>query len=447
MRAPVKQRGLRLLLLPVFLLVFVIAIVGLDYHATTVIESPGFQDLLNRETSKGLKLTAQYPPLHRMGQFGIQTDSFSGADGKKTIVSLQAQQITGSFNPLGVIFKRWEIDSIHVQSGTVMLQKTEPTPGAPKGTPFPPWWGLFWPYRVYLADVKVDDAKILWKLQDKESGIYDTQLEVTPNGRDFEYDAHGGLFETPMTPPLQVTHVHLLVRKPRLYCSEFLLGDDPAHPDHFFRVEGEAGLQDDRSMRVKADLASLNVAPWLPENIRAHVEGQMNGHFDYTSTGSGLETGNGAGTISIINGVLRNLPQVHQFVTITGSPDPGDLPLKVCRTDISWKAGAITAENIEAESDGVFRVTGTVTIAADKTLSGQVELGLTDPYLKWLPTARTAIFTRDEGPYHFTTIHFSGTAQKPVQDLSPRIATEIGKSPLLALKLFFNQAGEWFDFN
>jgi len=42
---------------------------------------------------------------------------------------------------------------------------------------------------------------------------------------------------------------------------------------------------------------------------------------------------------------------------------------------------------------------------------------------------------------------FSGTAQKPEQDLSPRVAHEVGKSPLLALKLFFNQGGEWFDFN
>ena len=86
-----------------------------------------------------------------------------------------------------------------------------------------------------------------------------------------------------------------------------------------------------------------------------------------------------------------------------------------------------------------------MTIAADKTLTGQVELGLTDAYLKWLPTARSSIFTRTDGPYHFTTIHFSGTSAKPVQDLTPRIASEISKSPLVALKLFFNSAGAWLD--
>ena len=144
---------------------------------------------------------------------------------------------------------------------------------------------------------------------------------------------------------------------------------------------------------------------------------------------------------------LSGLAPVHQYVVMTGSPDPGNMSLKVCQADVRWDAGAISIENIEAECDGVFRLTGTITIAADKALGGQVEFGLTDPYLHWLPTARTSIFTRDEGPYHFTTIHFSGTTQKPQQDLSARVEHEVGKSPLLALKLFFNQAGDWFDFN
>ena len=86
-----------------------------------------------------------------------------------------------------------------------------------------------------------------------------------------------------------------------------------------------------------------------------------------------------------------------------------------------------------------------MSIAKDQTLSGNLELGLTDTYLHWLPTAHQ-VFTRDEGPYHFGIIHLSGTAQKPEQDLSQRLAKEVEKSPLLTLKLFFNQAGEWFDF-
>jgi hypothetical protein len=144
---------------------------------------------------------------------------------------------------------------------------------------------------------------------------------------------------------------------------------------------------------------------------------------------------------------LRELAPVHQYVVVTGSPDPGDLALKICEAEISFQEGAISAENIHVESEGVFRLEGSLSIAKDQSLSGTLEFGLTDPYLHWLPTAKETIFTRTERDYHFATIHFSGTARKPQQDLSPRIAKEIDKSPMLTLKLFFNQAGSWFDFN
>ncbi len=252
---------------------------------------------------------------------------------------------------------------------------------------------------------------------------------------------------TPLTPALKVRHAHMLIRRPRLYCSEFVLGDDDSHPGETIRLNGEAGLQDDRSMKLKVDLDAINISPWFPPALRSHILGHASGHLDYESSGTGLETAQAKGSLVIADGLLHELKPVVQYIKITGSPDPGDLPLKSCRAHVRWDKGALTFEQIDVESEGVFRLTGTLTIAADKSLDGQLELGLTDPYLKWLPTAHTAIFTRDEGPYHFATVRLSGTAQKPQQDLSARVAKEVGKSPLLALKLFFNSATNWFDFD
>ena len=206
-----------------------------------------------------------------------------------------------------------------------MIQKTEPTPGAPKGTPWPPWWAIFWPYRVHLQDVKCDDADVLFMLKEKESGIYHTFLEITPNGHDFEYDARGGTFATPMTPRLNVEHIHLLIRKPRLYCPELILGDDVAHPGQQLRVTGDAGLQDDRSMHLKTEFDDLDVAPWLPEKTRPHVVGRMTGRFDYTSTGPGLETGHGAGHIDVTGAVLHQAPVRRAIRQSDGQPGSGSL--------------------------------------------------------------------------------------------------------------------------
>ena len=435
---PSPRARIALPVIAVVLVVLALALYVGNEKATSFINGDGFRQMLDKATSKGMKFDAHYAPLRRVGLFTMATDSFHGDKGTKTIVSMDAQGITGTFNFLGIGLRHWEVDHLHINSGTVWLQKTQGTPGAPKGAPPIPWTALFWPYRLEMEDVKVDDAKVLFKLQDKESGLYHIFLEITPNGRDFEYDGKGGTFKTPMTPELNLEHVHLLIRKPRLYCPVFILGDDPAHPEHQMSITGDAGLQDDKSIQVHAKIDSLAVAPWLGEKMRSHVEGRMSGHLDYHSTGTGLESASGTGNISIADAVLRDLPIVKEYVKITASPDPGPLHLRVCQSDVKWEQGAISAENLQAECPGVFELSGEVHISKDKALSGTLHLGLTDPYLKWLPTARSAIFTKTDGDYRVAIVQLSGDMKKPQQDLTPRILKELGKSPFSALKLLFN---------
>jgi hypothetical protein len=420
-----------------------VAVVGLllllpvNAWITGWLEGDSFRAMLDREISKGMKFDGHFGPLHRDGLLGLQTDSFHGENGKKTIVSIDAQGVSGWFNPLGIALRHWELHGLHMDTGTVWLQKTEATPGEPKGVPPIPWTAFFWPYRVEMEDITCADANVLFKLQDQESGIYHTFLDITPNGRDFEYDARGGVFRTPSSPELNVEHIHLLIRKPRLYCEEFNLCAAPERLQPQLVIKGDAGLQDDRSIKVTADLRSLPVAPWLPESIRASVSGAASGHLYYSSTGTGMETAQVHGSIEMADVVLRDLKLVKDYVKITASPDPGDLHLKTCRGDVRYEQGATTLENLAAECPGVFKLTGTVTIAKDGALSGRLQLGLTDPYLKWLPKATTTIFNATDGDYHVTAVNVSGTTKKPQQDLSARVMKLLAKSPGTEIKLFF----------
>jgi hypothetical protein len=412
-------------------------LIPINGRITALIEGDGFRAMLEREISKGMKFDGHFAPLHRDGLLGLQTDSFHGENGRKTIVSIEAQGISGWFNPLGIALRHWELHGLHMDTGTVWLQKTEATPGEPKGVPPIPWTAFFWPYRVEMEDITCADANVLFKLQDKESGIYHTFLEITPNGRDFEYDARGGVFRTPATPELNVEHIHLLIRKPRLYCEEFNLCAAPERLQPQLVIKGEAGLQDDRSIKVTADLRALPIAPWLPESIRASVSGAASGHLDYSSSGTGMETAQVHGSIAIADVVLRDLKMVKDYVKITASPDPGELHLTTCRGDVRDEQGAITLENLDAECPGVFKLTGSVTLAKDGTLGGKLQFGLTDAYLKWLPQAKAVIFTATDGDYHVAVVNVSGTSKKPKQDLSPRVMKLLAKSPGTEIKLFF----------
>jgi hypothetical protein len=340
---------------------------------TPIVEGAKLRAMLEKETAKGMHFeSVHYAPITRVGVFGMRADMGEGLKGFKTIESLKGEEVTGSFNPLGVFLQRWQLQFLHFDRGVIHIQKTAGNPNE-KPPPGPPWYLFFWPDRVYLNEVTCDHADVLFKLQEKESGIHDTFLEITPNGRDFEYDAKGGTFTTPDTPPLNIEHIHLLVRKPRMTCPTLILGDDPAHPEQQVRVTGFANLQQDRSIQVAADFDSLNVAPWLPEKVRSDVGGKFSGHLDYKSTGTGLETATAQGHLFVVNGVLRqSLKVLRTYIAATKSPDPGDVPLTVCQTDIKLDQGAVTIENLDVESKGIFRLLGAVRIAKDKTMSGEV---------------------------------------------------------------------------
>src|ERR1019366_8899715 len=101
---------------------------------------------------------------------------------------------------------------------------------------------------------------------------------------------------------------HVLVRKPRLYCTEFVLGDDPAHPERGLRAQGDIGLEEDRSIHLQVDLTELRLSPWLPGILQDHVSGLISGHLEDASSDTGLETATGQGHLSVANGVLSGLP-------------------------------------------------------------------------------------------------------------------------------------------
>ncbi len=429
------------------ILVAVLAAVFLGNAALTrVVEGARFRAMLEKETAKGMHFeSARYAPITRVGLFGMRADSGEGEKGFKTLESLKGDHVTGAFNPLGIFLKRWQLQFLHFDHGVVRIQKTEGTPNA-QPPPGPPWYLFFWPDHVYLKQVTCDHADVLFKLKEKDSGIHDTYLKITPNGRDFEYDAQGGTFSTPDTPTLNVEHIHLLVRKPRMTCPMLILGDDPAHPEQQVRVTGFANLQQDRSIQVAADFDSLNVAPWLPGKLKSGVSGKFSGHFDYKSTGTGIETATAQGNIVLAEGKLRSgLKALRTYIAATKSPDPGDVPLDVCQANVKLDQGALALEDIEIESKGIFRLVGTIRMGKDKSLSGHLELGLTDPYLRWLPSLENHVFSRRQNSYFMTTIQISGTSQKPRQDLSSRVTAELEKHPFTALKLFFNSSSASFD--
>ena len=167
-----------------------IAIGAINPALTRYIEGSRFHVALEQETAKGLHFpSSEFAPIRRTGRPSAQTESFKAHDGRKAMTRLDAQGISGRFNPLGLFLRRWQIDDLHIDHGEIGFHVYEPVPEPP---PVKPWYHIFLPDRVYLKRVWSDDVDVTWPMRGETGGIFRTRLLITPHGRDFEYRAPTG---------------------------------------------------------------------------------------------------------------------------------------------------------------------------------------------------------------------------------------------------------------
>jgi hypothetical protein len=328
---------------------------------------------------------------------------------------------------------------VHIDGGEVAIQTYEPKP---EPSPSKPWYHVFLPARVHLERVWSEPADVTWRLRNEKGGFFGTRLLITPHGRDFEYRATGGTMKGPLIPDLPLRHTHLLITKTllTLYTLDLL---PAAEGDGFIHGEGTAGTREDKSVDFKVKFGKLPLREWLPASWRDHVNGLATGNVHWSGQNPKLEFSKVQGSFQVGSGRVRGLPFLEKLASITGKKAIVSLELSECSAEIDWNSPKVEIKNIAVEDKGKFRIEGLVSIR-EKSLGGAIQLGLAREYLEWLPNAGE-IFPKEKAGYLWTTVHLSGTIDKPEQDLSPRVIEALKESPGAFLGLIFRQVGDWIQ--
>jgi hypothetical protein len=402
------------------------------------VESDAFRAELEKQTAKGLHFpSGTYASIRRTGFLSAASGGFRAQNGRKALTSMDAQGLTARFNPLGVFLRRWQLDEVHIDAGEVGIQTYEPKP---EPSPTKPWYHIFLPNRVYLRRVWSEPADVTWRFRNEKGGFFGTRLLVTPHGRDFEYQATGGMMKGALIPDLPLRHTHLLITKTLL--TLYVLDLTPApESDGFIHAEGTAGTREDKSVNFKVKFAKLPVGEWLPASWHDHVSGLAAGDVHWSGQNPKLEASQVQGSLRIEDGRVRRLPFLEKLSSITGKKSMEKLELSECSADLDWKTPKVEIKNILVEDKGKFRIEGALSVR-EKSLGGAIRLGLARQYLEWLPHAEE-VFPNERAGYLWTTVHLSGTIDKPEQDLSPRIIDALKESPGAFLGLIFRQFGDW----
>jgi hypothetical protein len=422
---------------------FVIAITAgvalfLSPLLTNYVESDAFRVKMEEETAKGLHFPrGRYAPVRRTGALTAQSGSFEADNGQKAMKSLDAHGIAAKFNPWGVFLRQWRLDGVHVQSGNVEIQiyEAHPEPVKPK-----PWFAIFLPNRVYLEKIESDQANITWRFRGERAGFFETQLLITPNGRDFEYVATGGRLKMVPIPDLDLRRTHILITKTLLTLYDLDLATD-SRSDESIRAQGHAGLGQDKSIDVKGNFNSVPIRQWLPAQWKGRLKGSAFGDIHWTGKDPKLESSSGQGSLRIQNGRIDDVPFLNKLAELAQKKSFERLDLNECSLGFVWRYPEIDIKDIIIEEKNKFRIEGEISVKR-RLLRGTVRLGLTREYLDWLPNPEE-VFSRRSSGYLWTDVHLSGTIDEPRQDLSQRIIELFKESPGAYLGLMFRQFGDW----
>ena len=424
-------------------LVFFAALISwLNPRLTRYVESEAFRREMEMETAKGLHLeSTRFAPIRRTGFFGLQSKEAAGSNGRKALTNLQARGVFARFNPWGIFLRRWQLDLLEIDSGEVGIQTYEPKP---EPSPAKPWYVLFLPGRVYLKRVDSEPVDVTWNFLREKSGFFATHLLITPNGRDFEYRANGGVFRLALVPDLELEAAHLYINHDvlKVYRLDLISRERNADAIGTIHLRGEAGVKGSRSIAAESEFDRLPLSRWVPKSWQGHVLGKASGKVRYTSQSPAAQTSSGEATLRVESGRIEGLALLDKLAAISGKPALRTLSLGECSLAIEWRYPQIHLRRLVLEDEEKLRVEGEITVE-DQSLAGTIQLGVARPYLEWLPHPEE-IFRRDEQGYLWTTVHLSGTLRDPKQDLSPRIAEALKESPGAALGIFFRGVADWF---
>ncbi len=417
----------------------ILAVTVGNQRLTAFVESEAFRRELDKQTSKGLHFQGHYETIHRTGLLTARTEGFTGKDGVKAIKAISTGEVVAKFNPWGIFQRRWQLDYIRIPSGKAEIQTYEPKP---EDKPPKPWYAVFLPDRVYLKEVICESTDVTWQLRGRKAGFFQTRLLITPYGRDFEYRANGGFMKTGLVPDLTLRQTHLVITKELLTLHELELAPSPKS-DGRIRVKGQAGMRDDKSISAEMNFSGVPVDPWVPKAWAGLFQGIATGDVVWQGSDLRMESSSGRGAFRIEGGRVADAPFLEEAAAVTGRKSLEEIKLNRFSLEFEWKYPSVQIKQIDIEADGVFRLQGAVTLDEGR-LRGTLQFGATPKYLEWLPRAER-VFARERDGYLWTAVHLAGTLKDPEEDLSPRVAELLKKSPGAAIGIFIRRLGEWFE--
>jgi len=424
-----------------FILSVAIAAFALVSYAKSYLKSAAFREKVAGEISKSLKAKSELEPVrwegssaftNRFRAAGYQNASFGFLEmsGFRAELDLSAAQFRrGVWKVPEIVVNQVDLDLAEkVKLAGPYPAPSDTGPSDAKALPKKGKTGLIAsliPNRIEVDSARISNFNLLWTEGDgRQSQAVGVQTVITPTQTQdaFHIEARGGSIHRPGQEKLDVDRVDLRIKDGGFYLSHALIRTQSGAELH---AEGDIlpGREGKRgTMLIRANVDHLQLEDVVKDSWTQKVRGDLRIDAKIEGDPAHLGEAKQSGTITIDKGVLETFPILETLATYTGSERFRRVALRDGAGAKFTRQGKRTViENIDVQSDGLARLTGTIQIE-DKVLSGQLRLGIIPGSMTWLPGAEQKVFLLPDSGYLWTDIVLSGTVDSPQNDLVPKLA-------------------------
>ncbi len=420
--APSRWKRLALWALPA---VVVVAIVGYFVAKAAIdsyLRSEGFRKFIAQKASGTLRAECEIAPLQWTGA-NLFTEGFKAQGGEDApFAALGLDQMRAEISLRRFFEKVWQVEQFDVQrlsldlAGPRAALPPAPPLGAPANSPSSSSSGWL-PNRVEIAAAVVHDANLTWS----GGAMRHTVVSAVPDNGGWKITGSGGKIEQNGLPALDVQTLALRYRAPSLFVNtaEFRQGGQGA-----VKVQGEVNFAE--RLDLTAAIRDLNITPFLSEDWRVRLKGQLSGDVTIRSAlplpPAGPEI---AGSLSLARSELTALPVLDQIALFTGTQQFRRLTLSKASADFRQEGPKLRVTKFVAESEGLIRLEGDFNIE-NGTIDGLFQVGVSATSLAFIPGSREKVFIESRGGYVWAPMRLTGPLNKPNEDLTARLSRAAG---------------------
>jgi hypothetical protein len=420
-----KLRTLALLAIPLLVVLALGVTIFLNSWLRGFLRGEEFRNLISQKTSSALRVQGEYEPLAWTG-FSVYSPRFRGQGiPGSPLAFVQADQIRTTFLWREAFGGVWKLDGVSIGQIRLVLGREaadrlsmRPSPAADLQKPveIPGWL----PTRIDPGKISVDSATVEFG----EGAVRGVRADLKQQGAGWEIESTGGQFVWPGMPENTLRQTRSRMTREGFFLTDATL---------LLRTGGQLTLNGE----IPAQTGEVHLqVRWtdvpVQEIVRGHssftLEGNCSGEADIRVPRGAPPRMNG--TFLLREGQLRNIPVLSLLGRFTGASRFDPLPLSELSGTFRQDESGVYVSELVMESKGLLRVEGTLDLLDDRTIRGDLVVGLTPATLQWLPGSRERVFRDTRDGYLWAPVKIGGTTDQPTEDLSARLARAMGEEVL-----------------